>query len=48
MTAATVPACITPDTCALTATQFQALSEAPPELEWFAHIQNPRTRKAYK
>lgn len=48
MTVATVPACITPDTCALTATQFQALSKAPPELEWFANIQNPRTRKAYK
>ena len=33
---------------ALTASQFQGLAEVPPELEWFANIDNPRTRRAYK
>jgi hypothetical protein len=42
----TVPARLTPDTRALTAAQFQGLAEVPPELEWFANIRNPRTRKA--
>lgn len=32
----------------LTATEFQGLSEVPPELEWFANIDNPRTRRAYE
>ena len=32
----------------LTAAEFQGLSEMPPEAEWFANIQNPRTRRAYK
>ena len=32
----------------LTATEFQGLADVPPELEWFANIDNPRTRKAYR
>ncbi len=32
----------------LTASQFQGLSEVPPELEWFANISNAKTRKAYQ
>ena len=32
----------------LTAAQFQGLSEVPPELEWFANIDNVRTRRAYE
>jgi hypothetical protein len=32
----------------LTPTQFQGLSDMPPELEWFANLDNPRTRRAYR
>jgi len=32
----------------LTAIEFQGLSEVPPELEWFANIDNARTRRAYE
>jgi len=33
---------------ALTAKEFQGLAEVPPEIEWFANIDNPRTRRAYQ
>lgn len=32
----------------LTAAQFQQLAEVPPAITWFANIDNPRTRRAYK
>jgi site-specific recombinase XerD len=32
----------------LTAAEFQGLVEMPLETEWFANIQNPRTRRAYQ
>jgi len=32
----------------LTKAEFQGLAQIPPELEWFANIQNERTRRAYK
>lgn len=32
----------------LTAVQFQQLAEVPAAVEWFANIDNPRTRRAYK
>jgi integrase/recombinase XerD len=32
----------------LTAAQFRGLAEVPPELEWFANIDNARTRRAYQ
>ena len=32
----------------LTAAEFQGLATVPPEAEWFANIQNPRTRRAYE
>jgi integrase/recombinase XerD len=32
----------------LTAVQFQDLAEIPPELEWFANLTNPNTRRAYQ
>jgi site-specific recombinase XerD len=32
----------------LTAAQFHQLAEAPPEAEWFANLDNPRTRRAYQ
>jgi hypothetical protein len=28
--------------------EFQGLGEMPPELEWFANLDNPRTRRAYR
>jgi len=32
----------------LTREEFKKLSEVPAEVEWFANIDNPRTRRAYK
>jgi site-specific recombinase XerD len=32
----------------LTAAEFQSLADVPPELEWFANITNPSTRRAYQ
>ena len=32
---------------ALTAEEFRHLTDVPPEVEWFANITNPRTRRAY-
>jgi len=33
---------------ALTPTQFRQLAAVPPEAEWFANLDNPRTRRAYR
>ena len=32
----------------LTSIEFQGLSDVPPEIEWFANIDNAKTRRAYK
>jgi hypothetical protein len=32
----------------LTRKEFHQLAEVPPELEWFANIDNARTRRAYQ
>ena len=32
----------------LTRSDFQKLADVPPEMEWFANIDNPRTRRAYQ
>jgi site-specific recombinase XerD len=32
----------------LTRKEFQTLADVPPEVEWFANINNPRTRRAYQ
>jgi site-specific recombinase XerD len=32
----------------LTRKEFNALAEVPPEIEWFANIENPNTRRAYR
>jgi integrase/recombinase XerD len=32
----------------LTAAEFQSLADVPPEVEWFANIQNANTRRAYR
>jgi hypothetical protein len=37
----TVPAALTPE-------EFYALRDVPPEAEWFANIDNPNTRRAYR
>ena len=37
-----------PESRALTAAEFAGLGEVPSELEWFANLDNPRTRRAYK
>lgn len=41
-----VPATITQGL--LTRAEFQTLAEVPPEVEWFANIDNKRTRRAYQ
>lgn len=38
----------TPSVCRLTDSQFQGLASVPPEIEWFANIDNARTRRAYE
>ena len=43
-----IPARLIPESRALTAAQFQGLSEVPPELEWFANLPNEKTRRAYQ
>jgi site-specific recombinase XerD len=32
----------------LSRAEFQGLGDIPPELEWFANLDNPRTRRAYR
>ena len=32
----------------LTRKEFRDLADVPPELEWFANIDNPRTKRAYQ
>src|ERR1017187_7142838 len=32
----------------LTSAEFQTLADVPPEVEWFANIENPNTRRAYQ
>ena len=32
----------------LTAEQFQRLGDVPPEVEWFANLSSPATRRAYE
>jgi len=32
----------------LTTAQFHTLADMPPELEWFANLPNPNTRRAYR
>jgi integrase/recombinase XerD len=43
----TQPAIILPPPT-LTATQLYSLAAIPPELEWFANLPNPNTRRAYR
>ena len=43
-----LPIEITPADRLLTAAEFQKLADVPPEVEWFANISNPHTRRAYE
>ena len=39
---------LAPENRLLTREEFHGLAQVPPELEWFANIENPRTRRAYQ
>ena len=43
-----LPAAIVPTIRLLTAAEFHRLADVPPEVEWFANITNPNTRRAYE
>jgi len=45
---APVPAQIAPGDRLLTAAEFHRLADVPPEVEWFANLSNPSTRRAYE
>jgi integrase len=48
MIQARTPAKVAPKTRLLTAAEFQHLADVPPEVEWFANIRNPHTKRAYE
>jgi len=43
-----IPAQIAAGTRLLTAAEFHRLADVPPEVEWFANLSNPSTRRAYE
>jgi len=43
-----LPADIAPAGRLLTAAEFHRLADVPPEVEWFANLTNPQTRRAYE
>src|SRR6204780_1131046 len=43
-----LPTQIAPSDRLLTAAEFQKLADVPPEVEWFANLSNPHTRRAYE
>jgi site-specific recombinase XerD len=43
-----LPAEIAPANRLLTAAEFHQLADVPPEVEWFANLSNPSTRRAYE
>jgi site-specific recombinase XerD len=48
MTADQLPAAVAPANRMLTAAEFHQLADVPPEVEWFANLTNPSTRRAYE
>ena len=48
MTIDQLPTQIAPGKRLLTAAEFHRLADVPPEVEWFANISNPNTRRAYE
>jgi len=43
-----LPTAIVPASRLLTEAEFQRLADVPPEVEWFADLTNPSTRRAYE
>jgi integrase/recombinase XerD len=43
-----LPAEIVPASRVLTAAEFHRLADVPPEVEWFANLTNPNTRRGYE
>jgi integrase/recombinase XerD len=43
-----LPAEIIPDSRLLTAAEYHRLADVPPEVEWFANLSNPSTRRSYE
>ena len=48
MTAANLPALMPGEDRLLTVAEFHRLADVPPEVEWFANLSNPSTRRAYE
>jgi site-specific recombinase XerD len=48
MNQARTPAKLTTQGRLLSAAEFQRLTDVPPEVEWFANIRNPHTKRAYE
>ena len=47
-TADQLPTEIAPTGRLLTAAEFHRLADVPPEVEWFANLSNPHTRRVYE
>src|ERR1041384_595230 len=43
-----LPTEIAPTSRLLTAAEFHRLADVPPEVEWFANLSNPHTRRVYE
>ena len=43
-----LPTEIAPADRLLTAAEFHRLADVPPEVEWFANLSNPNTRRVYE
>jgi integrase/recombinase XerD len=43
-----LPTEIAPTGRLLTAAEFHRLADVPPEVEWFANLSNPHTRRVYE
>jgi hypothetical protein len=48
MSTSDLPVSLPPASRLLGAADFRRLAEVPAEIEWFANIENPRTRRAYQ
>ena len=48
MTTDQPPSAVASDNRLLTAAEFHRLADVPPEVEWFANLSNPSTRRAYE
>ena len=48
MSVSQLPTRIVPANRLLTAAEFHQLADVPPEVEWFANLTNPNTRRSYE